>query len=282
MAERFRLAWWLLVPLLASGCATVGDRLGKSERADREACASELDQDQKLTLNVVDQLVGDGRQYAALARLDTMPAELPEVALKRAQILRRIGRDEEAEQEFQRSLARCSSGHAHHGLGLLRADAGDYRAAAEHLKLAREHLPVDPRIRNDYGFVLMVLGETEEAHFELMSAMDLSDGDRRPIHNLLLLYFSEERIDAATALISRHGLSRSEVAEVELRVDELELLRGQRLPAAASRTDRNASADAPVEGRDSGERDSRPESSDGRLSPDELAMPPGMRSRPAR
>src|SRR5690606_37231758 len=96
----------LLTTLLATGCATVNDGAGAGDRDTAQAGPAQraggggcraLDGDQELVLNLAQDMVDAGRFHAALANLERLPAALPEVRLRKARILRILGRPQAEE-----------------------------------------------------------------------------------------------------------------------------------------------------------------------------------------
>lgn len=211
--------------VLLSGCAslTTWDD-APVEPAPRD-CESSLGSDERVVMQVAGEMMGEGRPYAALAELDALGARQPEVRLARAQVLARLGHpDARAEFEAARRDP-CHRGAAHHGLGRLALGEGDYHGADESLALARHALPNVARVRNDYGFVLLMLGREAEAEFELRSALELSEGGARPLENLLLLYMSRDDTAAMNRLVQRYGVDAAMVQRLDARAAELERAR---------------------------------------------------------
>lgn len=210
------LSGWLLILLLAlSGCAGLG-----GSRASG-GCV-ELERDERLSLNAVRQTAGEGRLHAALAQLETLPEQAVEVRLLKADIARRLRRDEQAAELYRQLLGGCMEGQALHGLGLLAAGQGDLQAAEQRLTAARQRLPVEPRVRSDLGYVLLLEQRHDEARFELQTALELDPDNRRAARNLLLLHLSRQELEQASELMRHLKLDAEGVARVERELLQLE------------------------------------------------------------
>lgn len=176
-------------------------------------------------MQVAEEMMSEGRPYAALGELDTLGTRHPEVQLARAQVLARIGHPDARDNFEEVRRYQCHRGPAHHGLGLLALEDGDLDAAGEYLGLARRDLPNVAEVRNDYGFVLLMAGQEAEAEFELRSALELSEGGERPLENLLLLYMSRDEVEEMHALVRRYGVDEQMVRRLEARAARLESAR---------------------------------------------------------
>ncbi|MGP6270183.1 type 4b pilus Flp biogenesis protein TadD, partial [Pseudomonas paraeruginosa] len=118
---------------LLGGCASLPG-LPAGPGAGRE-CPAQLGQEQELQMNMVRDMIREGRLHAALANLESMPPALLDVREEKALILRRIG-DPKARAEYQSLLRTCKAPEAHHGLGLLALRAGDSARAVLELREA--------------------------------------------------------------------------------------------------------------------------------------------------
>ncbi len=152
----------------------------------RMNCDVKLDKQQMLSRGVVESRLRSGNVYAAYAEVLSLPAQAAEVALLRADILRRLGRPE-ASAWYSALQKTCVGGLAEHGLGLIAAASGDYGLARDHLLRATQLVPTDARIRNDLGYVFIMLGQDAQAEFELHVASELAPEVRLPAFNLMLL-----------------------------------------------------------------------------------------------
>lgn len=149
-------------------------------------CGSELAKSDQLSLGAINQRISDGNLYAALAQLQALPGANPAVAIKRAEVLRRL-KNADASAWYERISQDCEMAEGFHGLGLLAAEQGDWPQAVSRLKRAVAKSPADPRFRNDLGFAQLMVGEMDAARFEFRTAAELNAQDRLPLFNLMLL-----------------------------------------------------------------------------------------------
>lgn len=163
-------------------------------------------------LTAIEQLLDQGKSYAALAQLDA--AALPTVRAEhlRAEALRRTGDTASASAAYQALLHSCMAGQAHHGLGRIAAEQGRLPEALRHLQQARHALPTDPRVRSDFGYALLLAGQLERARVEFLTALDLQPAEDRAARNLVLLTFRQGDGPQAESLARRFGLPPAVVA----------------------------------------------------------------------
>jgi Flp pilus assembly protein TadD len=131
-----------------SGCA---GGLPTAQPTAQASCESTLSPADNTRLASIEQLIGDGKFYAALAQLDALGATSPQADLVRADALRRIEQNQQAKALYQKLEGGCLNGRAQHGLGLIAAREGNQTEALAHLRRARQAMPTDLRIRNDLG-----------------------------------------------------------------------------------------------------------------------------------
>lgn len=239
MADYPRLLALLGMAVLLTGCAALAPNTQDARPAPGE-CRSDLEPEQRMAMEEAEQLMARGQAYAALAHLDGLAGDSAEIRLAKAQVLSWLGQ-EEAREHFE-AVQRdpCLRGAAYHGLGVLAIREGDYPRAAEALAAARRDLPQVAQVRNDYGFVLLMLGRDREAEFELRSALELSEGHEQPLENLMLLYLSQDDIPGLNALLKRYDVDQALVARLNERLPRLE--------RAQSRAREGKRVEAPVEG----------------------------------
>jgi len=205
------LAWAsaLIVTMQVAGCVapraivrpiaskvTVESRaVGTQEPQIRINCRAALSKDDELVKALVEERVREGNYYAALAQIQTLPADVAVVAALRADILRSI-ESPQAESWYRALQGTCLSGRAEHGLGLIAAQRGDYTLALQKLSTAAALIPADSRIRNDLGFIYLHLSMDRQAEFELRTAYELAPDDKIPGFNLALLALMRNDSDA--------------------------------------------------------------------------------------
>jgi Flp pilus assembly protein TadD len=169
-------------------------------------CGGDLGATQNTKLDTIQQMVDDGKPYAALAEMDALGVNTPRLALLRADAWRKVGRLAEARTLYTGLLGSCLEGRALHGLGLLAAQGGELRDALERLLQARQRLPTDAVVRSDLGYALMLDKQWEAARFEMLTALDLSPNDPKPARNLVLLAWLEGEPDLARRLADKFNL----------------------------------------------------------------------------
>lgn len=166
-------------------------------------------------LGIIQQMLTEGRPHAAIAHLDAARIEAPQSDLLRADGLRQTGRGKEAATLYQKLLSSCVAGNAYQGLGLLATQEGNVREAILQLQAASEALPIDPNIRNDYGYALLLADENEGALHEFLTAIELAPGNRQAAHNLLLLLYRMGEVDRARKFAEQFGIGASDVERLK-------------------------------------------------------------------
>lgn len=211
---------------LLAGCATTmssPDAVATEVRkpSDLAACDAAGQAGEQLDSRIVVGLLDEKRFHAALARLDAMPQSNAYTRYLRAHVLRQLDREEEAAGIYEALLDTCMQGYARHGLGLLAARRGDIGSARSYLRQAREQIPLDVRVRNDYGYVLLLSGQVEAAYGEFMTALELNGDVRQPRHNALLALMLLGRMQQAEQFAERTELSDADVARAREKARKL-------------------------------------------------------------
>lgn len=180
-----------------------------------------LGADLELGLSVSQEMASAGRRHAALANLERLPADIPQVRLSKARLLRILGHADEAERLYRSLDGSCVAAEASHGLGQLAASRGDLVQAQQHLRAAASWAPSSEYIRNDLGVVYMKQRRLAEAQFELLTAMELNESSPRPALNLLALLLYQGNTPAAHELVRARGLSEADVHRAEQRASAM-------------------------------------------------------------
>ncbi|RON11282.1 hypothetical protein BK659_00305 [Pseudomonas brassicacearum] len=199
--------------VMLAGCATNG-------LSSRPSSCASPGSDQQLSLNLADDMTNDGRLYASLANLEGLPEDLPQVRLRKARVLRLLGRNE-AEPLYKSLLGTCMAAEGEHGLGQLAAARNDNAAAADHLERAMRMAPTDDKIRNDLGVVYLNQRRINEARFQFMTAMELKQSDSLAALNLVTLLIYQDNWKQAAELANRASLSPKQVADAQARAERL-------------------------------------------------------------
>ncbi|AZL75818.1 tetratricopeptide repeat protein [Pseudomonas oryziphila] len=189
--------------------------------------------DQQLSLDMADQMIGEGRPHAGLAHLEQLPESLDQVRLRKAKVLRLLGRSE-AEPLYRSLLGGCLAAEGEHGLGQIAAARGDDTQALRNLQRAVRLAPTDEKVRNDLGLVQMKLGNDEQARFEFLTALELKDDNPLPAVNLVALSLLQDNWNQAEDLVKRLRLKPEQFAEAQARAQQLRA--GGRGPLAARST----------------------------------------------
>ncbi|WPN59530.1 tetratricopeptide repeat protein [Pseudomonas sp. P9_31] len=199
--------------LMLAGCATNG-------LSSRPVSCAKPASEQELALNLADNMANEGRLYASLANLEGLPDDLVQVRLRKARVLRLMGRND-AGPLYQSLLGTCLAAEGEHGLGQLAAAKNDNATAATHLERAVKMSPTDDKMRNDLGVVYLNQRRIPEARFEFMTAMELKQADSLAALNMVTLLIYQDNWKAAAELANRASLSPQQVAEAQNRAEKL-------------------------------------------------------------
>jgi len=224
--------------LLLSGCATNGQTPWGAFTGT--GSCPKPSSDQELSLNLADEMAGDGKLHASLANLQSLPANLPQVRLRQAKAYRLLGRSE-AEPLYRSLIGTCMAAEGEHGLGQIASAKGDNGQAMAHLQRAARLAPTDEKIRNDLGVVYLNQLRLEDARFEFMTAMELKQSDPLAAVNLGTLLIYQDNWKQAAQLVSQMGLSPEQVTEAQARAEKL---KGSGTPVAKAKDQVAAVSDA--------------------------------------
>ncbi|MGO2241168.1 MAG: tetratricopeptide repeat protein [Halomonas sp.] len=205
-----------------AGCASMG---GNSARQNNQC--GPMEQEQQLAIQLAGDMADQGRLHAALAHLEQLPEKLPEVRLRKATVLRKLG-DPQATALYESLLNSCVSAEAYHGLGQIAAINGNYEQALTHMQTAANLYPSSFTIRNDLGFVHLQRRELDKARFEFMTALELSQDDTLPLENLLTLLMYEDKWQESSTLLREGRATAQDYQRAEERARQLQLEDQQR------------------------------------------------------
>ncbi len=130
--------------LMLAGCASNG------VVASRSTQCAKPESDQELALNMAEDMANEGRLYASLANLERLPEDLVQVRLRKARVLRLMGRNE-AEPLYKSLLGTCLAADGEHGLGQLAAARNDNATATQYLERAAKWLRPKARSATIWG-----------------------------------------------------------------------------------------------------------------------------------
>ncbi|WP_323167002.1 MULTISPECIES: tetratricopeptide repeat protein [Pseudomonas] len=204
--------------LLLSGCVTDGQAPWTSLLSP--SSCSKLTSEQELSLNLADDLASDGKLHASLANLQSLPDNLSEVRLRKAKVYRLLGRSE-AEPLYRSLLGGCLTAQAEHGLGQVYAARGDNGQAQAHLQRAARLAPTDEKIRNDLGVVYLNQLRLNEAKFEFLTAIELSQNNQLATLNMVTLLLYQNDWPQAAEIVSRSKLTPEQFTEAQQRAEKL-------------------------------------------------------------
>jgi len=176
--------------------------------------------EQDLSLNLADDMANEGRLHASLANLEGLPDNLVQVRVRKARVMRLLGRSE-AEPLYRGLLGTCMAAEGEHGLGQLAAAKGENGLAMSHLQRAARLSPTDEKIRNDLGVVYLNQLRLDDARFEFLTAMELKQGDNLAALNMVTLLIYQDKWQQAAELTTRANLTPEQVAEAQARADKL-------------------------------------------------------------
>jgi Flp pilus assembly protein TadD len=198
-----------LAALMLTSCAQWPPALQNTEQSAPGVCEAGSTPTDNTRLAAIEQMLNDGKFYAAIAQLDALGNVSPKAQLIRADALRRIDKEKDAQALYTNLVGSCINGRAHHGLGLLAGRRGDQNDSIDHLMQARKALPTDSRIRNDLGYALLLADRLDDAQFEFLTALDLNPQDSLAARNLVLLSFKRGDGTKARQVATKLGVDDS-------------------------------------------------------------------------
>lgn len=204
---------------LLSGCTSLNE--SRQAGQTQQSCGEAQDADTAMRLDVVRKLMDQGRLYAALAHLDDLETGALQARYLRAEILRQSDRNVEARLIYENLLKTCLEGEAHHGLGLIAGRDGQLNNAVSELARAAGLLPINPRVRNDYGYALLLKGDLEAARREFLTAIELDGEARLAETNLVILLFMRGEQQKAEAFAKRVNMDSDTLADLQQQAAQL-------------------------------------------------------------
>lgn len=206
--------------LLVGGCTGVSVGTGSATNVATSAgrCGEPLAPEVGVGLSLVAQQRANRQLYRALASLQGLPAGSPSHGLLRADVLRELGRFDEAVQAYQALLTTCLRGQAYYGIALLHAGQQRVPDAEFNFRLAKAELPIDANLRNDYGFWLLAQGKDEAARAELLTALELNSSHSAAAWNLYFLLLKQRELTAAAALAQRYDWQQAELDQYRVAI----------------------------------------------------------------
>ena len=214
----------IVISLLLSACVAVAPGAPEktsSANSRQSSCAETLPGDTSVRLDMVQQLMEDGRMHAALAHLDELDSDSVQATYLRAEILRQSERSDDAKQLYQELTESCLVGQGHHGLGLIAGRQQQLAEAELQLAKAAGLLPVNARIRNDYGYALLMNGKFADARHEFLTAIELDGGNRLAETNMVILLLLQDQQAKAKSFASKLNMDSQTLADLQLQAEAL-------------------------------------------------------------
>ncbi len=207
----------LTMAALTAGCAHQPERAGQDNRfyPGDLSCDARIQPEQQVQLDMVDNLMSRERNHAALAQLEAKPLGTVDHWVRYGQLQASTGHLDRAETIFQGLVDRCGTGRSHHGLGMVLLKKDKVLAALDHLEIARERAPASAQVRNDYGYVLLMVGDYEDAAYELRTAIELGEGQGPVRQNLAVAYLLTENWGGLEWMQQQYNLTSEERAYAE-------------------------------------------------------------------
>ncbi|WP_237440443.1 hypothetical protein [Alcanivorax sp. DP30] len=204
---------WVWVAVILAGCASQPSQTTPEGTVDTSdiTCQEAVQPEQRVDLEMIDTLMGKGRNHAALARLESKPMDGIDYWLRYGQLLASTGKLDDAEQVFRELVLQCVDGRSRHGLGMVQLKRNHVNAALLHLEIARNLSPASAQVRNDYGYALLLAGRYQQAAFELRTALELANGQGPVRQNVAVAYLLRGDEQGLDALKSDYGFSEDEL-----------------------------------------------------------------------
>lgn len=200
------------VSIALTACASAGSRQIE-RRIDRgeDLPASDPTRDRQVHLDLIQRMLDQDQNYAALAHIETLQRQGNDSQLRllEADTRRKLGQYPQAQQLYTALLNSSYSAQAYHGLGLIAARSNP-TVSLDYLQRAVRLAPTNIEMRNDLGYALMLSRRYSEALPQLATAVELDPGSSKSRNNLLILMMlmrdeasvqrivRESQVDAAT------------------------------------------------------------------------------------
>ncbi|MQR01398.1 tetratricopeptide repeat protein [Glaciimonas soli] len=225
----------VFVAVLLTGCGTNSAKVNaqQNEAAQLRQAAEEkapTPDNKGMYLGLIRQMQEQGLYFASLAHIDAYEQQngsTPEIQRLRADALRETRQSAAADATYRTLLSSSEASAAWHGLGLLAAQHGDYKAAAASLREAAKREPTNPVMLSDLGYALLRSGDIATARVPLAQAAELAPDNRKMIGNLALLLLVSGDAEKARTVMEKGALSADSRATVYRVAAEI----GQQQPA---------------------------------------------------
>ncbi|SFI00067.1 Flp pilus assembly protein TadD, contains TPR repeats [Collimonas sp. OK307] len=255
--QHFLSSWTLpfsivLLSTLLAGCATNSAKMYAQQieaaqlRQEAEEKAPTPD-NKGMYLGVIRQMQEQGMYFASLAHIDAYEQQngsTPEIQRLRADALRETTQSAAADAAYRKLLNTSEASAAWHGLGLMAAQSGDYKAATTALREAAKREPTNPVMLSDLGYAMLRSGDIAAARVPLAQAAELAPDNRKMIGNLALFLLVSGDAGKARAVMDKANLSTESRATVYRLAAEI----GQQQPVVVAAQDSAGSTKTIVKG----------------------------------
>jgi len=200
-----------------------GNSSGDTADIQTLSAARGADQEAGLYTDLIGQLIAQNKLYAAMAHLEQRQNQFgktDELQIFKAEILRKMGRHQEAETIYRTLLKSPYAAQAYHGLGLIYA-ATDPATALEYLQTAVDINPTNAAMHNDLGYAQLTMGQVALAHAEIITAYQLDDQSPLNINNYVLVLLVMGRDNQASEVAASSGVPAAAYASLERKAQTL-------------------------------------------------------------
>ncbi|MBB3046733.1 Flp pilus assembly protein TadD [Litorivivens lipolytica] len=239
---RIQLAVVLSAALL-SACSSQ-PKMTKVPVNSGQQCYEEKSREMSVRLDLIRQTVAEGQYYSAIAHLERERFTSDGARFLMAESLRKSGQPHKALEQYEELKSGCLHALGFLGAGKIHAITGNLQKALAELKVARDLLPTDANIRNDYGFALLANGQYPQAQQEFLTAIQLQNEHPIAIKNLVLALILDRDAKAAWAVAEHHKMTPESFQNL--------MVRAAQFRKASVRNGKNAVANVPVAMPDSG------------------------------
>ncbi|WP_372860676.1 tetratricopeptide repeat protein [Spongiibacter sp.] len=207
-----RATHWLatLALVLLTGCANIQNK-GDTVAGN---CNRTLNQTETVKLDLVSQLIDEANYYSALAHLENDSSGSPRALWLRAEAQRKTGLLNEAYNNYRDLSLSCMTAAGHAGMAKILATRGDLAIAHQHMLKARQLAPTNADIRNDYGFILLAMGDFKAAQREFMTAMQLHQGHPVALRNMVISLILDGDSRTAMRLAKNNNIDDNQFREL--------------------------------------------------------------------
>ena len=195
--------WFVLAALLGvsllSGCTSASSQpmpmtafapavevVGDAQQQSSGPCGRRYAADIGVELSLIERMLDDGKPRSAAAHLEAGDYGLPIAWRLEGDARRAIGDVEGSNRAYEALLGTCLVADGYRGLARNAFRAGRHDQAMTLMRQARESRPIDPRIRNDLGYLLLLAGESQQAAEEFRTALELDPSHQQAAANLVL------------------------------------------------------------------------------------------------